>query len=70
MRWITPREGEMKINWDATFDPKSKMIGAGVIIRDTKGEVLAVLSSPISNISIPALAKVNALWRAMQLGAR
>ncbi|XP_041027004.1 uncharacterized protein LOC121267221 [Juglans microcarpa x Juglans regia] len=44
-------------------------MGAGVIIQDVEGEVLAALSMPRSNISSPGFAEVNALWRAMQLGA-
>ncbi|KAF5450327.1 hypothetical protein F2P56_030688 [Juglans regia] len=69
VRWIAPREGEVKIDWDAAFDQKEKRMGAGVIIRDVEGEVLAALSMPRSNIPSPGMAEVNALWRALQLSA-
>lgn len=42
-KWKAPREGVVKVNWDATYDEKNMMMGASVIIRDATGDVLVSL---------------------------
>ncbi|XP_042962602.1 uncharacterized protein LOC122296872 [Carya illinoinensis] len=69
VRWIAPRGGVVKINWDAAFDPKNKKIEAGVIVRDNEGKVLVALSMPKLQVSSLAFAEANALWGALKLGA-
>lgn len=41
-------------------------MGAGIILRDEDGEVLASLCMSKMNVSHPILAEIYALWRAME----
>ncbi|XP_042974746.1 uncharacterized protein LOC122306383 [Carya illinoinensis] len=67
VRWKAPREGLVKINWDAAYDLKSKRMGIEVVIRDAKGEVLVSLCKTSFHSVSVAAAEVVALWRALIL---
>ena len=43
-RWLPPPEGLYKTNFDAAFFGNSGTAGIGVIVRDSKGEIIAALS--------------------------
>ncbi|XP_042984282.1 uncharacterized protein LOC122313374 [Carya illinoinensis] len=67
VRWRAPREGVVKVNWDAAYELKNKKMGLGVVIRDGEGEVLVSLCKPSSYSVSAAVAEAEALWRAMLL---
>lgn len=62
-------EVAMKINWNATLDLKNKKMGAGVVIRDEEGEVLASLCMSKPQVTSPIIAETTTLWRAVKLCA-
>jgi hypothetical protein len=43
LRWKVHMDGFVKVNWDAAVENTKKKMGIGVIIRDSKCEVLATL---------------------------
>lgn len=61
IRWQAPVVGTVKVNWDATVCEKNQTMGIGVVIRDSKGEFLACLSSPKIFYSQPIVSKFWAL---------
>ncbi|XP_042954744.1 uncharacterized protein LOC122291171 [Carya illinoinensis] len=44
--WSPPPINTFKANWDAAVDRRKSKIGAGVVIRDWEGKIVASLSSP------------------------
>ena len=46
-RWLPPPEGVYKANFDAAFFGSSGTVGIGVVVRDSKGEIIAALSQKI-----------------------
>lgn len=57
----------MKLNWDVTYDSNNMRMGAGVVIRDREGEVLVSLCMNKMKVSNAIVAKIYALWRAVEL---
>ncbi|XP_041001550.1 uncharacterized protein LOC121247238 [Juglans microcarpa x Juglans regia] len=55
----------VKANWDAALDVKARKMGAGVIIRNERGEVMATCHDQKQNVFEPALAECYALRKAM-----
>jgi hypothetical protein len=43
-------DGFVKVNWEAAVENTKKKMSIGVIIRDSKGEVLATLYEPNDHI--------------------
>jgi N6-adenosine-specific RNA methylase IME4 len=43
----------VKVNWSVAVDKTKKKMGIGVIIRNSKGEVLATLGEPKDHIIAP-----------------
>ena len=43
-RWLPPPEGVYKASFDAAFFGSSGTVGIGVVVRDSKGEIIAALS--------------------------
>ncbi|XP_041016311.1 uncharacterized protein LOC121258849 [Juglans microcarpa x Juglans regia] len=69
VRWKPPIGSSIKVNWDAAFESKNQKMGGGVMIRDSKGEILASLCMNKHYVSHPLIAETLALWRAMSLCA-
>jgi hypothetical protein len=61
----SPPPDFVKVNWDAIVDKMSKKMGIGVIVCDSKGEVMATLSTLKAFIFDPAIAKAIAALRAV-----
>lgn len=58
-RWLAPREGLVKVNWDAFVLEKNQKIDIGIVIRDCNGGVLACLSSLKTLYSQPIVAELG-----------
>lgn len=56
-QWTKPPQGVYKLNWDAAVDRKHKMIGVGIVTRDSNGKVLAARCSFHRYISNPSVAE-------------
>ena len=39
--WQPPPRGTMKLNWDEAIDKNNKLMGVGVVVRDSTGGVVA-----------------------------
>lgn len=66
-KWTTPRTGYVKINWDATFDQKKKLMGVGVVVRDYTWGVLASQCSTRPYINDSTVAEALAFWTTANL---
>ncbi|KAF5450110.1 hypothetical protein F2P56_014981 [Juglans regia] len=66
-KWLPPEQSWVKANWDAALDVKARKMGAGVIIRNEKGEVMATCHAQKQDVVEPALAECYALRTAMDL---
>ncbi|KAL5820959.1 hypothetical protein ACOSQ3_022841 [Xanthoceras sorbifolium] len=70
--WLPPPSGCLKLNTDATIRSNSGWIGAGAVIRNEKGWVVAVSSRPIqgffSVVSGELIALRDGLLLAKRLG--
>ncbi|KAK9983964.1 hypothetical protein SO802_033489 [Lithocarpus litseifolius] len=73
-RWLPPPSGAVKINFDGATFPKEKKSGIGVVIRDTRGLVIASCSKVVHQVlsvsDIEALAAAWALSFASDVGVR
>ena len=56
-----------KLNWDASVDVRRQMMGMGVVARNSKGEVMAMLCATKKCIPEPTAAEALAAWQAVQL---
>lgn len=65
LRWEAPMDGFVKVNWDATVETSKKKMGIGVIIRYSKGEVLATLFELKDHIIASEIAETIAALRAI-----
>ncbi|KAK9993453.1 hypothetical protein SO802_023156 [Lithocarpus litseifolius] len=66
MRWSPPQQECYKVNVDGTVFTKRKQMGIGVVIRDSAGEVVAVLSN---RLAVP-LGALETEAKAMETGVR
>ena len=64
--WINPKPPWYKINTDGAVFTQQQAIGMGVIIRDHKGRVMAVLSKLLHFSLGPLEAEAKALEEAME----
>lgn len=64
-KWLPPEQNLVKANWDAALDAKARKMGAGVIIRNEKGEVMAACHDQKQNVVELALVESYALRKAM-----
>ncbi|KAF5459077.1 hypothetical protein F2P56_023065 [Juglans regia] len=69
VRWEAPKEGFVKVNWDAAFKANQRKMGAGVVVRDEEGNVQVSLCMPKDCIQSAVIAEATALWRALCLCA-
>lgn len=65
-RWEAPPPELFKVNWNVAFSQGDKQMGVGVIIRDSKGEVIAALSQPVMATYDPVSAESMATLRAVE----
>jgi hypothetical protein len=52
-RWTKSPIGVIKINWDATMDPRTGTTGLGMVARDYEGRVVAMSSFNLSTNQPP-----------------
>ncbi|XP_059431541.1 uncharacterized protein LOC132165051 [Corylus avellana] len=63
MTWTKPREGFVKLNWDAAIDVTRQEMENGIIAHDHTGTVLAALCASRPLVTDPAIAEVIAAWK-------
>ncbi|KAF5454972.1 hypothetical protein F2P56_024597 [Juglans regia] len=66
-RWKPPTWPYVKVNFDAAFEKAKGRMVMGVIIKDSEGRLLAVVTVSKDHISTAAQAESAALHRAMDL---
>jgi hypothetical protein len=67
-QWTIPAEGDVKINWDAALDVQNRLMGIGIIARDSAGRVMAAMSSVVPYIKDPTVAEAIGAKRAVEFG--
>ncbi|KAF5464150.1 hypothetical protein F2P56_014252 [Juglans regia] len=65
--WQKPEQPSVKVNFDTTLDLKEKRIGAEVVIRDCRGDVLISLCAQLLYVTSHFLAECKAFGRAIEL---
>jgi ribonuclease HI len=68
--WANPPDGYVKVNWDASVNKLQNKMGAGVVVRDSTGAVLAMLCTTKNSINSPAVAETVGAWAAVELATR
>jgi hypothetical protein len=68
--WSKPPDGYVKINWDASVNKQQKKMGAGVVVRDSAGGVLAMYCMTKDSITSPSVAEALGAWAAVELAVR
>jgi hypothetical protein len=58
--WVAPREGELKANVDAGWDPLTKKTGTAAIIRDHGGQVVVAAWNSVEGCLSPEEAEIHA----------
>ena len=66
-KWSPPPEGTVLINVDAALFKSSERMGAGVVIRNHRGDCLAACSELLHAVTSPELAEAFAMRRALAL---
>lgn len=69
-RWRKPYGNRLKANFNATYDVTSQRMGAGIIVRDRNGEVMASMVVPINDVTSPFIAECYAMWKAIEICTR
>jgi hypothetical protein len=57
VQWTKPPQGFSKLNWDAALDKNQRLIGVGIVARDSEGKVIAVMCSSQRYISDSSVAE-------------
>lgn len=65
-QWSTPAVGNIKINWDAALDGRKKLMGVGIVARDSVGRVVATMCAFLPYIRDLTMAKAIGAWRAVE----
>lgn len=65
-----PREGFVKLNWDATLDSKRRVMGVGILARDCRGGVVAAKCIQRPRISDPVVAEAYSAWETVELSVQ
>jgi hypothetical protein len=64
---LTPPDGRLKMNWDvAVMSCRGNCIGVGVIVRDSKGLVIAAMSKTVEGLPAPVIAKAMGALQAAE----
>jgi hypothetical protein len=58
VRWERPKEGYIKLNWDAAINKLTRRMGEGIVARDDNGLVVASMSASRLLISDPLLLRL------------
>lgn len=66
-KWKPPPRGISKVNWDAAIDVGKKLMGVGVVVRDSTGGVLATQCMTKPFVRDPGVAEAMALRTALML---
>ncbi|XP_042941372.1 uncharacterized protein LOC122276027 [Carya illinoinensis] len=66
-KWVKPKAGFLKINWDASLDVKQGVMGMGIIIRNDQGEAMVAACDSKKWVQKPYIAECCALWKAMEI---
>lgn len=64
--WIASDWGTVKRNWDATIDKKKMLMGAGIIVRDHAGQVVAIKCMAWPYVTDPTVAEAMAVKTAAE----
>ena len=67
VKWSPPAEGGYKANFDAAFFENSEMVGLGVVVRDSSGNIMGALSQKIPRPQSVEHAEALAVRRAVIL---
>ncbi|KAK3230415.1 hypothetical protein Dsin_002296 [Dipteronia sinensis] len=66
-KWTPPNPGMYKINCDAAIGSADRLVGFGIVIRDSEGFVMASSSQRIEASFTPQVAEALAISRGLQL---
>ncbi|KAF5481456.1 hypothetical protein F2P56_002104 [Juglans regia] len=67
VEWRPPADPFYKLHFDAAFDSEKRLMGIGILVRNSRGEMLAVVSAPKSHICPAFSAECYALLRSIKL---
>ncbi|GMI74475.1 hypothetical protein HRI_001116800 [Hibiscus trionum] len=67
--WVPPSGEEIKFNFDAGFNAISKTSISGIIVRNSKGEIMAAATYPHRDVSSPEIAEALACYKALILAS-
>ncbi|CAL5400496.1 unnamed protein product [Camellia sinensis] len=67
-RWVAPREGVFKLNFDGSVRTAHASAGVGIIIRDCHGEVIASMVERIQYMEDVDCVEAMGAIKALQLG--
>jgi len=68
-QWQKPPPGQLKLNWDAAVDHRSKLMGVGIVIRDHDGFVRVAKCTTIRYVADPLVADTPILAARMGVSA-
>lgn len=57
-KWKKLRERIIKTNWDVAFCPKSRKARFGIVVRDSKGEIITACCKNKENVASPKIVKI------------
>ncbi|XP_061993443.1 uncharacterized protein LOC133711323 [Rosa rugosa] len=66
-RWKPPSQGFVKVNTDGAFVPNNRVGGAGVVIRNNRGEIAVARTIPLFGVTTPRHAEILAISCRLQL---
>lgn len=66
-RWRKSEGSRCKANFDAAYEARKQKMGVGIVIKDSNGDVLALISAPKYYVASPFIVESNALWKAMEM---
>lgn len=69
VKWKPPQLGRYKVNTDGAVFTKSKSVGIGVVVRDSKGEVIAALCKRVAGLMGALETEAIAMEVAVQFAA-
>ena len=68
-KWLPPKPGEYKINFDGAMFNESEEVGSGIVVCDSSGQVLAEkIGKPCNIETLEMLAARRAVNFAMEIG--
>nr|XP_023880914.1 uncharacterized protein LOC111993302 [Quercus suber] len=64
--WMPPPQGQYNVNTDGAVFANQRKVGLGVVIRDSNGDVITALSSPL----VGSLGALETKTKALEIGMR